>query len=82
MTPIAPLIEAFLDETLARQRGVSRHTRDSYALASRTLRVTGAFLRLSSRYSRKALMRPASSCSSVSADGETFSLFAANMKSN
>ena len=26
--------------------------------ASRTLRVTGAFLRLSSRYSRKALMRP------------------------
>ena len=28
MTPIAPLIEAFLDETLARQRGVSRHTRD------------------------------------------------------
>ena len=24
MTPIAPLIEAFLDETLARQRGVSR----------------------------------------------------------
>jgi hypothetical protein len=50
--------------------------------ASRTLRVTGAFLRLSSIYSRKALMRPASSCSSVSADGETFSLFAANMKSN
>ena len=33
MTPIAPLIEAFLDETLARQRGVSRHTRDSYALS-------------------------------------------------
>jgi hypothetical protein len=26
MMPIAPLIEAFLDETLARQRGVSRHT--------------------------------------------------------
>ena len=44
--------------------------------------VTDAFLRLSSRYSRKALMRPASSCSSVSADGETFNLFAANMKSN
>jgi hypothetical protein len=34
MTPIAPLIETFLDETLTRQRGVSRHTRDSYALAS------------------------------------------------
>jgi site-specific recombinase XerC len=33
MTPIAPLIEAFLDETLARQRGVSRHTRDSYAMS-------------------------------------------------
>jgi integrase/recombinase XerD len=29
MTPIAPLIEAFLDETLARQRAVSQHTRDS-----------------------------------------------------
>jgi len=26
MTPIAPLIEVFLCETLARQRGVSRHT--------------------------------------------------------
>ena len=37
MTPIAPLIEAFLDETLARQRGVSRHTRDSYALSFRLL---------------------------------------------
>ena len=35
MTPIAPLIEAFLDEILAHQRGVSRHTRDSCALASR-----------------------------------------------
>ncbi len=33
MTPIAPRIEAFLDKTLARQRGVSRHTRDSYALS-------------------------------------------------
>ena len=33
MTPIAPLIEAFLNETLARQRGASRHTRDSYALS-------------------------------------------------
>jgi site-specific recombinase XerD len=31
MTPIAPLIEAFLHETLASQRGASRHTRDSYA---------------------------------------------------
>ena len=37
MTPIAPLIEAFLDETLARQRAVSRHTRDSYALSFRLL---------------------------------------------
>ena len=33
MTPIAPLIEAFLDETLARQRGASRHTCASYALS-------------------------------------------------
>ena len=37
MTPIAPLIEAFLDETLARQRGVSRHTRDSYAVSFQLL---------------------------------------------
>jgi integrase/recombinase XerD len=37
MTPIAPLIEAFLDETLVRQRGVSRHTRDSYALSFQLL---------------------------------------------
>lgn len=31
MTPIAPLIETFLRDTLARQRGASRHTSDSYA---------------------------------------------------
>ena len=37
MTPIAPLIEAFLDETLARQRGASRHTCDSYALSFQLL---------------------------------------------
>src|ERR1700739_5173740 len=37
MTPIAPLIEAFLDETLPRQRGASRHTRDSYALSFQLL---------------------------------------------
>jgi integrase/recombinase XerD len=37
MTPIAPLIEAFLRETLARQRGVSRHTSDSYALSFQLL---------------------------------------------
>ena len=37
MTPIAPLIEVFLRETLARQRGVSRHTRDSYALSFQLL---------------------------------------------
>ena len=37
MTPIAPLIEAFLDETLTRQRGASRHTCDSYALSFQLL---------------------------------------------
>ncbi|HET7446622.1 MAG TPA: tyrosine-type recombinase/integrase [Methyloceanibacter sp.] len=42
MTPIAPLIEAFLRETLARQRGVSRHTRDSYALSFQLLFVFAA----------------------------------------
>src|SRR5579863_938913 len=31
MTPIAPLIEAFLRETLVHQRGASQHTCDSYA---------------------------------------------------
>ena len=42
MTPIAPLVEAFLCETLARQRGVSRHTRDSYALSFQLLFVFAA----------------------------------------
>ncbi|WP_203566229.1 hypothetical protein [Aurantimonas aggregata] len=42
MTPIAPLIEAFLCETLARQRGISRHTRDSYALSFQLLFVFAA----------------------------------------
>jgi integrase/recombinase XerD len=42
MTPIAPLIEAFLRETLARQRGVSRHTSDSYALSFQLLFVFAA----------------------------------------
>jgi site-specific recombinase XerD len=37
MTPIAPLIEAFLRETLCRQRGASRHTQDSYALSFQLL---------------------------------------------
>lgn len=37
MTPIAPLIEAFLRETLTRQRGVSQHTSDSYALSFQLL---------------------------------------------
>jgi site-specific recombinase XerD len=37
MTPIAPLIETFLRETLARQRGASRHTQGSYALSFQLL---------------------------------------------
>src|SRR6202795_1782422 len=37
MTPIAPLIEAFLRETLAGQRGASRHTQDSYAASFQLL---------------------------------------------
>ncbi len=48
MTPIAPLIEAFLDETLARQRGVSRHTRDSYALSFQLLFMFAAAFVISS----------------------------------
>jgi len=42
MTPIAPLIEAFLNETLTRQRGASRHTCDSYALSFQLLFVFAA----------------------------------------
>jgi hypothetical protein len=48
--------------------------------ANRTLRVSGAFLRVSSRYSRKALTSPESICSSISADGVTLCLAAANSK--
>ena len=32
MTPIAPLIETFLRDTLACQRGASRHTNSSWKL--------------------------------------------------
>ena len=42
MTPIAPLIETFLRETLARQRGASRHTSDSYASSFQFLFVFAA----------------------------------------
>src|SRR5262245_3285044 len=42
MTPIATLIEAFLRETLSRQRGPSRHTQDSYALSFQLLFVFAA----------------------------------------
>ena len=42
MTPIAPLIEAFLRGTLSRQRGASRHTQDSYALSFQLLFVFAA----------------------------------------
>jgi integrase/recombinase XerD len=42
MTPIAPLIEAFLLDTLAHQRGVSRHTQHSYALSFQLLFVFAA----------------------------------------
>lgn len=37
MTHIAPLIEAFLRETLVHQRGASRHTCDSYAQSCQLL---------------------------------------------
>jgi integrase/recombinase XerD len=42
MTPIAPLIETFLRDTLARQRGASRHTSDSYASCFQLLFVFAA----------------------------------------
>ena len=42
MTPIAPLIETFLRDTLARQRGASRHTSDSYASSFQFLFVFAA----------------------------------------
>ena len=44
MTPIAPLIETFLRDTLARQRGASRHTSDSYASSFQLLFVFAADL--------------------------------------
>jgi integrase/recombinase XerD len=37
MTPIAPHIEAYLHETLARHRGASQHTCDSYAYSFQLL---------------------------------------------
>src|SRR6266581_1724336 len=54
MTPIAPLIEAFLRETLASQRGASRRTQDSYA-ASFQLLFTFAAERLKVRPSALTL---------------------------
>ncbi|MBR0948343.1 site-specific recombinase XerC [Bradyrhizobium japonicum] len=42
MTPIAPLIETFLRDTLACQRGASQHTRDSYASSFQLLFVFAA----------------------------------------
>jgi site-specific recombinase XerD len=42
MMPIAPLIETFLREALARQRGASRHTSDSYASSFQLLFVFAA----------------------------------------
>ncbi|WP_346659445.1 site-specific integrase [Bradyrhizobium sp. 172] len=42
MTPIAPLIETFLRDTFACQRGASRHTRDSYASSFQLLFVFAA----------------------------------------
>lgn len=42
MTPIAPLIETFLRDTLARQRGASRHTSNSYASSFQLLFVFAA----------------------------------------
>ena len=56
----------------------SRKRKNDLIAARRTLRVTAAFLRLSSRCSRKALTSPASICSSVSADGLTLRQSAAN----
>ena len=54
MTPIAPLIEAFLRETLVHQRGASQHTCDSYAQSFQLL-FEFAAARLKSRPSRLML---------------------------
>jgi hypothetical protein len=58
MTPIAPLIETFLRDTLARQRGASRHTSDSYASSFQLLFVFAAD-RLN-RLRKKGLVGPRS----------------------
>lgn len=54
MTPIAPLVEAFLRETLVHQRGASRHTCDSYAQSFQLL-FEFAATRLKSKPSRLML---------------------------
>lgn len=54
MTPIAPLIEAFMRETLVHQRGASRHTCDSYAQSFQLL-FEFAAARLKSRPSKLML---------------------------
>ena len=61
MTPVAPHIEAFLREHLARHRGASQHTCDSYAysfqslftFASRKLKVAPSALLLQRRRAPK-----------------------------
>lgn len=56
MTPIAPLIETFLRDTLARQRGASRHTSNSYALSFQLLFVFAAdCLRLEKSAAQKGI---------------------------
>ena len=54
MTPIAPLITAFLREHMPRQRGYSAHSSESYAICLRLL-LTFAADRLKTRPSRLAL---------------------------
>ena len=54
MTPIAPLITAFLREHMPRQRGYSAHSSESYAICFRLL-LTFAADRLKTRPSRLAL---------------------------
>jgi predicted ThiF/HesA family dinucleotide-utilizing enzyme len=65
---------------LIKRRGLEifKKAKNDFMAASRTLRVSGAFRRVSSRCSRKSRINRPSSCSKASAAGATLSRAAAN----
>jgi hypothetical protein len=61
---------------------VFKEVEEGLIAANRTLRVSGALRRVSSRSSRKARTISESSCSRASDDGLTFNLAAANLNNS